>query len=137
MGIIYNTVLSAFRAEELNYELNDDKDVFSMIFDTENGQVTVKLIVGEDDGYFGVVGYPPTTVPLKQLEKVYAILNNINKSSVLPFWVVEPESGELSLRCGNSVSDGLINEKMVIELVYGIVELIDNQLEGIMKEIYK
>ncbi|MCC8019225.1 MAG: YbjN domain-containing protein [Rikenellaceae bacterium] len=137
MGLIYDTVLSAFKAEELNYELNDDKDVFSMIFTTDNGNVTVKLLVGEEDAYFGVVGYLPATIPVKYVDRVYAIINDINKNSVLPFWVFDPESGELSLRCGNSVPDGHINERMVVELVYGIVELIDGQYESIMKEIYK
>lgn len=137
MGKIFDTVTSCLTKEEIKFQVNETDDVIDLGFNSDSGPIKIKIIIEEEKEWFLVIGFTPSRVPLKYVEKILPTLNIMNRNSIFNYWTLDPEDGELSYKCGATVDQGAINEQIVKVIVYGVASGIDSKYEEIMREIYK
>ncbi|MDR0505726.1 MAG: YbjN domain-containing protein [Dysgonamonadaceae bacterium] len=138
MGKIFETIKSFLTKDEIHYSLNESNDIFSFGFNTEHGAIREKILVNEEKEWFWVTGFFPNNIPVKYIDKVYPILNELNRLQSGNFvkFCVDPQDGELSCTWIATVKNEAINEQIVQSLIYTVVKSIDNEYENIMKVVY-
>ena len=135
-GLISSTIKAFLDSHEYNYEHDEEKSVFSMGFTLDNDRVKIRIIYNEDKEWFSVFAYPSHSIPVKHIDKILPVLNKINFDILFGSIYCDPEDGELAVRCSASVDDRSINETMVGVMLSTALNLIDDNIDEIMKTLY-
>ncbi|MCM1297373.1 MAG: YbjN domain-containing protein [Muribaculaceae bacterium] len=136
LGLIASTIKAFLDSHEYRYEFDEEKTVFSMGFTLENDRVKVRILYNEEREWFCVFVYPSHVIPVKQVEKILPVLNKINFDILFGTLYCDPEDGELAVRCSASVDDRSINETMIGVMLSTALNLVDDNINTIMKALY-
>lgn len=135
-GLIAATIKAFLDAHEYHYDHEEEKSVFSMGFTLDNDRVKVRIVYNEEKEWFSVFVYPSHSIPVKSVDKILPVLNKINFDILFGSIYCDPEDGELACRCSASVDDRSINETMVGVMLSTALNLIDDNINAIMKALY-
>ena len=135
-GLIAATIKGFLDSNEYRYDFDEEKNVFSMSFTLDNDKVRVRIVYNEEKEWFAVFVYPSPSIPVKQVDKIIPVLNNINFNILFGSIYVDPEDGELAVRCSATVDNRSINETMVGVMLSTALNVADDHINDIMKALY-
>ena len=135
-GLIAATIKGFLDSNEYRYDFDEEKNVFSMSFTLDNDKVWVRIVYNEEKEWFAVFVYPSHSIPVKQVDKIIPVLNNINFNILFGSIYVDPEDGELAVRCSATVDNRSINETMVGVMLSTALNVADDHINDIMKALY-
>lgn len=113
MKKIHNAVQNALEAIELRYDYDQKNEVFNFRLTTEKTSYNQRLVPLEDDELLVVITTFPILVPEEKRFMFANLINKINHSLLLSYFVMDPEDGELSFRVSCPLDDGAVNETIV------------------------
>ena len=129
-----NTVVATLDDMELHY--NQDGEVFSFSIGDEEADFAVRIIADEKNELLTTIGYFPVKISKAHLDKMYKFINDLNYKTMVGFFAIDSEDGELSFRLANNVDGGAINEGIVKACFLQVMYRLRNTYEDIMKAMY-
>lgn len=129
-----NTVVATLDDMELHYK--QDGEVFSFSIGDEEADFAVRIIADEKSELLTTIGYFPVKISKANLDKMYKAVNDLNYQTMVGFFTIDSEDGELSFRLSNNVDGGAINEDIVKTCLLQVIYRLRNSYEEIMKAMY-
>lgn len=135
-GLIASTIQGFLDGQEYHYDHDPEKHVFTMNFTLDNDRVSTRILYNEEKEWFCVFVYPSHNVPVKQISKILPALNKINYDCLFGSFYIDPDDGELAVRCAATVDNRSINETMVNVTLSTALNIVDDHINDIMKALY-
>lgn len=132
--VICSTVASTLDEMELNYR--NDGEVFIFTIGDDDADFTIRILGDEKNELLTVVGFFPVKVSKMNLDKMYKFINDLNYKTMVGFFTIDSEDGELSFRLANNVDGGAINEDIVKACLLQVFYRLRNSYDDIMKAMY-
>ena len=132
--IICSAVESVLEGMELRFE-NQDKFYWFSISD-ENADFSIRIVADEEKELLVVIGVYPVKVPGTRFDPMCRVLNDLNCSTTVGAFVIDPDDGELSFRIANNVDGGAINEEIVSMCILQVISRLRDTYDGIMAAMY-
>lgn len=133
-AVMCNTVVATLDDMELHYK--QDGEVFSFSIGDEEADFAVRIIADEKNELLTTIGYFPVKISKANLDKMYKFINDLNYKTMVGFFAIDSEDGELSFRLANNVDEGVINESIVRTCFLQVMYRLRNTYEDIMKAMY-
>ncbi len=140
MGKIYDAVYASLTSDSVKFdvETNDDSSVsFTMKFRTKIGNVSVRIWVKDETECYCVAAYLPNNIPVGLVDKIYPLINQINRNSLFTSWNVDPEDGEVVVKCGVTADEGAVSAKQVDVCLYSVLNQMQEKYEEVMTTVYR
>lgn len=132
--VMCNTVVTTLDEMELHYK--QDGEVFSFSIGDEEADFAFRIIADEENELLTTIGYFPVKISKANLVKMYKFINDLNYKTMVGFFAIDSEDGELSFRLANNVDGGAINEGIVKACFLQVMYRLRNTYEDIMKAMY-
>ena len=129
-----NTVVTTLDEMELHYK--QDGEVFSFSIGDEEADFAFRIIADEENELLTTIGYFPVKISKANLVKMYKFINDLNYKTMVGFFTIDSDDGELSFRLANNVDGGAINEGIVKACFLQVMYRLRNTYEDIMKAMY-
>ena len=132
--IIFSAVESVLESMELNYRSQDH--FFWFTISDENADFSIRIVADEEKELLVVIGVYPVKVPRERIDPMCRVLNDLNSSTTVGAFVIDPDDGELSFRIANNVDGGAINEEIVRMCILQVISRLRDTYDGIMAAMY-
>lgn len=132
--VMCNTVVTTLDEMELHYK--HDGEVFSFSIGDEEADFAFRIIADEENELLTTIGYFPVKISKVHLDKMYKFINDLNYRTMVGFFTIDSDDGELSFRLANNVDGGAINEGIVKACFLQVMYRLRNSYEEIMKAMY-
>lgn len=132
MKKIHEAVRGALEKLELHYQYDEEKEVFTFQLTSDNTSYRQRLIPLEDEELLFVTTSFPIKVPEDKRFIFSNLLNKINYSQMLGYFVMDSDDGEISFRISCPVDEGAINETIVIVAISNSIKIMEEYFSEIL-----
>ena len=132
--VMCDTVAATLDEMELHYK--HEGELFTFTVGDDEADFPVRIIADEENELLTTIGYFPVKISKTNLDKMYKFINDLNYKTMVGFFAIDSEDGELSFRLANNVDGGAINEGIVKACFLQVMFRLRNTYEDIMKAMY-
>ena len=129
-----DTVAATLDEMELHYK--HEGELFTFTVGDDEADYPMRIIADEENELLTTIGYFPVKISKTNLDKMYKFINDLNYKTMVGFFAIDSEDGELSFRLANNVDGGAINEGIVKACFLQVMYRLRNTYEDIMKAMY-
>jgi hypothetical protein len=129
MKKISDAVRSALDAMEIRYHYDQENEVVDYKITTDNTSYRQRLVPLEDDELLVAITNFPIMVPEDKRYIFANIINKINYTLLLGYFVMDAEDGELTFRVSCPLDDGAINETIVKVVISNSIHTIEQYFQ--------
>ena len=133
-SVICSTVASVLNELELPYE-NQGK-VFSLSLESEEAVFPTYIIADDENEVLSTIGLFPIKVSRANLDRMYQFINGLNLKTMIGFFAIDPDDGQLLFCLANNVDGGAINEDIVKASLLQVAYRLRKNYEDIMKAMF-
>ena len=132
--VMCSTVASTLDELELHYK--QDGELFTFTVGDDEADFPIRIVADEEKELLVVIGYFPVKISKANLDKMYKVVNDLNYQTMVGYFAIDSNDGELSFRLANNVDDGAINDAIVRACFFQVLSRLNNSYEEIMKAMY-
>ena len=132
--VMCSTVASTLDEMELHYK--NEGQLFTFSVGDDCADFPIRIIADEENELLTTIGYFPVKISKMNLDKMYKYINDLNYRTMVGFFTIDSEDGELSFRLANNVDGGVINESIVKTCFLQVMYRLRDTYEDIMKAMY-
>lgn len=132
MKKMQEVVQNALEAMGIRYDYDQENEVFYYHLTSELTTYRQRLVPLEDEELLVTITSFPIKVPEDKRFLFASLLNNLNHSLLLGFYVMDPEDGEITFRISCPVDGGAINNNIVIVSVCTSIQTFDKHLPELL-----
>ena len=132
--VMCSTVASTLDELELHYK--QDGELFTFTVGDDEADFPIRIVADEEKELLVVIGYFPVKISKANLDKMYKVVNDLNYQTMVGYFAIDSNDGELSFRLANNVDDGAINDAIVRACFFQVLSRLRNSYEEIMKAMY-
>ncbi len=132
--VMCDTVAATLDEMELHYK--HEGELFTFTVGDDEADYPMRIIADEENELLTTIGYFPVKISKTNLDKMYKFINDLNYKTMVGFFAIDSEDGELSFRLANNVDGGAINEGIVKACFLQVMFRLRNTYEDIMKAMY-
>lgn len=133
-NVMCDTVAATLDEMELHYK--HEGELFTFTVGDDEADYPMRIIADEENELLTTIGYFPVKISKTNLDKMYKFINDLNYKTMVGFFAIDSEDGELSFRLANNVDGGAINEGIVKACFLQVMFRLRNTYEDIMKAMY-
>jgi Uncharacterized conserved protein len=119
---------------ELHY--GHDGMVFHFTMSDDRADFPISIVALEERDLLMTIGYFPIKVGQQHLDRMCRKLNDINYSTTVGAFVIDPEDGDLSFRITHNTDGGAVNEETVKTCLLQVIARLRDCYEDVMATLY-
>lgn len=132
--LITNTIEQMLNEFGLRYQ--QENNFFHLSISEDIARFHLNIFADEEKELLIVSGLFPINIPHKCLDKMYKLINKINRETTIGRFCIDPEDGELTYTVANNVDGGAINVQIVRACISQVYLRLVHTFDEIMDTIY-
>ena len=132
--VMCSMVASTLDEMELHYK--HEGELFTFSVGDDYADFHIRIIADEENELLTTIGFFPVKISMAHLDKMYKFINDLNYKTMVGFFTIDSEDGELSFRLANNVDGGAINEDIVKACLLQVFYRLRNSYDDIMRAMY-
>lgn len=133
-NMIHHAVEAALDEMELHYHVKED--IFYLVICSKESSFKFRIVAEEEADILAVIGLFPVNVPEYLLDRMCKAINDLNKTSPVGYYVIDPDDGEISFRVIQNTDSGAVNKEVVKTCLLMAAKSLMVNYERIMKAMY-
>ena len=137
MQSLKEQITALLEARELNFEFEEETNLFRLNYDAENASVHVVIRYNDEKQVIFNTAWIPVNLPQERKAAILFAINKIHDEWCTPAYLyLDEEDNELMARCMIDVPEGGIDQEVFADFVDSTVNMLDSNFKDIMAVAY-